>query len=72
MDARHERPCAPKDPPLLESAGHTIHSIPINYVPASFKSCYRQCSGGYLSTATLNSLAGALPINPKDLGPCHA
>lgn len=57
---------ATKSAALLKSARPTTHSIPINYGPASFKSCYRQCSGGHLSTTTLHSLAGALPINPKD------
>jgi hypothetical protein len=48
-------------------AGHYIYSIPIDFVPASFKSCCRQYSGVRPSGSTQHLPAGALPINTNDM-----
>jgi hypothetical protein len=53
--------------PPEHMAGHSIYSIPIDVVPASFKSCYRQRSGAQPAVTMEHSLAGALPINTNDL-----
>jgi len=56
------------EPPerLLKSARQTISFNTINYGPASFRSSYRQFSGGHLSTTTLRSLAPQPPPDHRE------